>query len=387
MRILHTSDWHLGRSFGPVSLRTEQERFCDHLVDVTATESIDLLVIAGDIYDRAIAPTESIELFRETIQRVRSTGTVIAAISGNHDGADRVSPYDDLLDSSGVYIRGGYAGVGRVVTHEFADGPLDLVLLPFLDPQGAPDQFGEPADSDALERRRRRTHHEVLASAIDLATPALVSPRSLAIAHAFVTGGSVSDSERALEVGGTGEVAADLFSPFSYTALGHLHRPQEIARPTLRYSGTPMPYSYSEDHQKSLTLIDMDPSGAATISMIDLNVSRSVRTIKGTMDELLDPTRHPEAHDRFVRAVITNRETVLDAKAKLERVYPYITEIRPEPEGGPVTAVDGPRITVNELQPIDAVTEFWTELEGSAPDGELLEILTSAVDTAERSQS
>lgn len=387
MRMLHTSDWHLGRTFGPVSLRLEQERFCDQLVDATATESIDLLVIAGDIYDRAIAPTESIELFRETIQRVRSNGTVIAAISGNHDGADRVSPYDDLLDSSGVYIRGGYAGVGRVITHEFADGPLDLVLLPFLDPQGAPDEFGETADSDALERRRRRTHHEVLASAINLASPALASPRSLAIAHAFVTGGSVSDSERALEVGGTGEVAADLFSPFSYTALGHLHRPQDITRPTLHYSGTPMPYSYSEDHQKSLTLIDMDPSGTSSISLIDLNVSRGVRTIKGTMDELLDPTRYPEAHNRFVRAIITNRETVLDAKATLERVYPYITEIRPEPEGGEVNALDGPRITVNELRPIDAVTEFWTELEGSAPDGELLEILTSAVDTAERSQS
>lgn len=148
-----------------------------------------------------------------------------------------------------------------------------------------------------------------------------------------------------------------------------------------------MPYSYSEDHQKSLTVIDMDPSGTSAVSLIDLDMSRGVRTIKGTIDDLLDPTRHPEAHERFVRAIITNRETVLDAKAKLERVYPYITEIRPEPEGGPVTAVGGPRITVNELQPIDAVTEFWTELEGSAPEDELLEILTGAVDTAQRNQS
>jgi exonuclease SbcD len=300
MRILHTSDWHLGRSFGAVSLRHEQEQFCELLINVVRSESVDLLVVAGDIYDRAIAPTESIELFRETIRRARSSGTVIAAISGNHDGADRVSPYDDLLDASGVYVRGGYEGVGRVIHHDFDDGPLDLVLLPFLDPQGAPDQFGGSDETDALERRRRRTHNDVLSAAIDLAIPSLSAPRSLAIAHAFVTGGSVSDSERALEVGGTGEVSGELFSPFSYTALGHLHRPQDITRPTLRYSGTPMPYSYSEDHQKSLTLIDMDASGGAEISLIDVNVSRGVRTVIGAMDELLDPQRHTDAHDRFV---------------------------------------------------------------------------------------
>jgi exonuclease SbcD len=387
MRILHTSDWHLGRSFGSVSLSSEQERFCEMLVEMVDSEGLDLVVIAGDIYDRAIAPTESIELFRETVRRIHATGTTIAAISGNHDGADRVSPYDDLLDASGVYIRGGYEGVGRVVRHEFADGPLDLVLLPFLDPQGAPDQLGQSSDNSPMERRRRRTHHEVLEAAIDLAIPSLSSPRSLAVAHAFVTGGSTSESERQLEVGGTGEVSANLFNRFSYTALGHLHRPQHIARETVRYSGTPMPYSYSEDHQKSVTIIDLDVAGSSTVSTIDINVSRGVRTVTGTIEELIEPSRHPEAHDHFVRAIVTNRETVLDAKAKLETIYPYVTEVLLQPAGGTLTTIDGPRISVNELQPLDAVTEFWTDLEGGPPEGELLDILTSAVDTALRSES
>lgn len=387
MRILHTSDWHLGRSFGSVSLSSEQERFCEMLVEMVDSEGLDLVVIAGDIYDRAIAPTESIELFRETVRRIHATGTTIAAISGNHDGADRVSPYDDLLDASGVYIRGGYEGVGRVVRHEFADGPLDLVLLPFLDPQGAPDQLGQSSDNSPIERRRRRTHHEVLEAAIDLAIPSLSSPRSLAVAHAFVTGGSTSESERQLEVGGTGEVSANLFNRFSYTALGHLHRPQNIARETVRYSGTPMPYSYSEDHQKSVTIIDLDVAGSSTVSTIDINVSRGVRTVTGTIEELIEPSRHPEAHDHFVRAIVTNRETVLDAKAKLETIYPYVTEVLLQPAGGTLTTIDGPRISVNELQPLDAVTEFWTDLEGGPPEGELLDILTSAVDTALRSES
>ena len=393
MRILHTSDWHLGRSFGPVSLAGEQERFCDALADIAADQRIELVVIAGDIYDRAIAPTHSIELFRDTVRRLRSAGVVIAAISGNHDGADRVSPYDDLLDASGVYIRGGYEGIGRVIRHEFADGPLDLALLPFLDPQAAPDLFGAtPAGEsgeggDALERRRRRTHQSVLAAAMATTRAGLAAPRSLAVAHAFVTGGSVSDSERQLEVGGTGEVPADIFDGFSYTALGHLHRPQDITRPTLRYSGTPMPYSFSEDHTKSVTVIDMDPTSVCTIDAIDLAVGRGVRTITGTIDELLEPARHPDAHERFVRAIVTDRETVLDAKARLERVYPHVVEVRLEPAGGRAAVAAGPTVEIHELRPIDAVTGFWADLEGSEPDGDLLDILTSAVATAERGAS
>ena len=393
MRILHTSDWHLGRSFGPVSLAGEQERFCDALADIAADQRIELVVIAGDIYDRAIAPTHSIELFRDTVRRLRSAGVVIAAISGNHDGADRVSPYDDLLDASGVYIRGGYEGIGRVIRHEFADGPLDLALLPFLDPQAAPDLFGAtPAGEsgeggDALERRRRRTHQSVLAAAMATTRAGLAAPGSLAVAHAFVTGGSVSESQRQLEVGGTGEVPADIFDGFSYTALGHLHRPQDITRPTLRYSGTPMPYSFSEDHTKSVTVIDMDPTGVCAIDAIDLAVGRGLRTVTGTIDELLEPARHPDAHERFVRAIVTDRETVLDAKARLERVYPHVVEVRLEPAGGRAAVAAGPTVEIHELRPIDAVTGFWADLEGSEPDGDLLDILTSAVTTAERGAS
>lgn len=389
MRILHTSDWHLGRSFGPVSLSGDQERFCDLALDIVADQRIDLVVIAGDIYDRAIAPVDSIELFRDTVRRLRSAGVIVAAISGNHDGADRVSPYDDLLDASGVIIRGGYEGVGRVVRHEFADGPLDLALLPFLDPQAAPDGFGHPDDTepDALERRRRRTHQSVLAAAVDRTRSAITAPRSLAIAHAFVTGGTVSDSERALEVGGTGEVPAAIFDGFSYTALGHLHRPQDITRPTLRYSGTPMAYSFSEDHAKSVTVVDMDAAGACTIDTIEVTVGRGVRTITGTIDELLDPARHPDAHGRFVRAFVTDRETVLDAKARLEQVYPYVVEVRLDPVGARQGLTAGPSVEIHELRPLDAVTGFWAEIEGAEPDGELLDILSSAVTSADRSPS
>jgi exonuclease SbcD len=389
MRVLHTSDWHLGRSFGPVSLRTPQEQFCDHLVEVVRAEGIELLVIAGDLYDRAIAPIDAIELFRDTVRRVRAAGAVIAAITGNHDGADRVSPYDDLLDASGVYLRGGYEGVGRVITHRFSDGQLDLVLLPFLEPQAAPDDFGTPPDmspevegADAvLERRRRRTHEGVLTEAVRRARTHLVSSRSLAVAHAFVMGGEVSDSERQLQVGGTGAVGAEVFEGFSYTALGHLHRPQHIGRPTLRYSGTPMAYSFSEDHQKSLVLVDMTPQGGCSVQELPLDVGRGVVTLRGGIEELLNPVRYPDAVSRFVRAIVTDRQTVLDAKSRLERVYPHVVEIRLEPEGV-TSSFAGPAERIEVISPFDATTAFWTEIEGLAPDAELLDVLRQGVVTA-----
>lgn len=389
MRILHTSDWHLGRSFGPISLRADQERFCDRIVEITTAEGVDLVVVAGDIYDRAIAPTEAIDLFRDTVGRLLGAGAVVAAITGNHDGADRVAPYDDLLDRSGFYLRGGYEGVGRIVTHRFADGPLDLVLLPFLDPQMAPDDHGDaaPGDAtsgDALERRRRRTHDSVLRDAIGRAVPDLVSPRSLAIAHAFVDGGSVSDSERQLEVGGTGAVRAELFTPFSYTALGHLHRPQSVGgTATLRYSGTPLSYSFSEEHDKSVTIVDMAADGTCTTIDVPVGVCRGVTTLRGTMAELLEPARHAGAVRRFVRAIVTDRGTVLDAKAQLEAVYPHVVEIRLEPEGVP-DRPDDPAATIAELSPMEATLDFWEAIEGSPPDPDIARALQSAVEVGVR---
>ena len=155
MKIIHTSDWHLGRSFGPLSLLSDQEAFVDWFVDLVTDEAADLVVIAGDLYDRAVAPTDAIGLFRDAIGRLLATGTVVAAITGNHDGADRVAPYSELLDLSRFYLRGGYDRVGSVITHDFTDGPLDLVLLPYLDPRAAPRRLRR---SNGRRRNRRNRH-------------------------------------------------------------------------------------------------------------------------------------------------------------------------------------------------------------------------------------
>ncbi len=410
MKIIHTSDWHLGRSFGPVSLRGDQEAFSDFFVELVREEAADLVVIAGDLYDRAVAPTEAISLFRDTIGRLLATGVVVAAITGNHDGADRVAPYAELLDVSRFYLRGGYDRVGSVITHDFADGPLDIVLVPYLDPRAAPDDYGAPAgsgnghgaavpaggddqqgelepagtdvvdDGDHAARRRARTHQSVLETATAAARAALRSPRSIAVAHAFVLGGTESDSERALSVGGTGAVDAGVFDGFSAVALGHLHRPQTIGGDDrLAYSGTPLAYSFSEDHPKSVRIREVGPTGAVIATTVPVPVGRRVRTITGTSDELLDPDAPPDAHDAFVRATVTDRATVLDAKSRLARVYPFVAEIRLRPDGvAPETLTDAASAATERRAPIDAVHDFWEAVEGSPPDEAVDALLVEA---------
>lgn len=401
MRIIHTSDWHLGRQFGPMSLRADQEAFADWLVDLVEDQGAELLVIAGDLYDRAIAPVDAIELFRTTVRRVRSAGAVIAAITGNHDGADRVACYSELLDASGFYLRGGYERVGQVITPEFSDGPLDLALLPFLDPQAAPDGFdadqregdqreghSDAGHSDAghstadlVEQRRRRTHDSVLDAAAGLARGCLGAPRSLAVAHAYVTGATPSESERQLVVGGTGEVPSTVFRGFSYTALGHLHRPQTAGADTIRYSGTPLAYSFSEQHDKSVVVIDMAPDGTATMEQVPVGVGRRVRTVEGDMAHLLGSRDLDDARDCFVRAVVTDRATVFDARATLAERFPHIVEVRLMPDGQNPDMGAAP-VDVSELPPIDAARQFWAAAEGSEPPADIDDVLVVATSAA-----
>ncbi len=405
MRIVHTSDWHLGRSFGSTSLLADQEAFCDWFVEFVGGEGADLVVIAGDLYDRSVAPKEAITLFRDTVKRLLAAGAQVAAITGNHDGADRVAPYGGMLDGSGFVLRGGYDLVGEVISLEFPDGPLDVALLPFLDPRAAPDAFGFEAgsgaegadgsalapgaeagvpDADLMARRQARTHESVLAVAAARARASCTpGRRSLAVAHAHVTGGEVSDSERQLVVGGTGAVDAPVFDGFSYVALGHLHRPQRVAGAEhVRYSGTPLPYSFSEEHEKSVCVVDLAPDGSVGVRAQPVPVGRPVRTLAGTMAELLDPGAHPGAHDAFVRAIVTDRETVLDARARLGAVYPHVVEVQLRPDGQLPVAAGAASAEVARRAPIEVVRAFWEEVEGGPPSAEVDRLLVEATTLA-----
>ncbi len=419
MRILHTSDWHLGRSFGPVSLHADQAVFLDWMVELAVAESVDVVVVAGDLYDRAIPPTESVALLRDTLARLVARGIRVVAIAGNHDGPDRVSAYDGLTDLAGVHVRGGYARAGEAVVIEADDGPLHVVPVPYLDPVlapgdwapvesgplpapvvdvGAPAPLAEPialslfdeieaevatppvVGSDRSRSVANRTHHGMVEAALARARAARLGPRSILVAHAFVTGGQSSDSERLLTVGGTGQVTGEVFDGFSYVALGHLHRPQAVGSDTVRYSGTPLPYSFSETHTKQVVLVDLAPDGTADVRPVDVPTGRPVATVTGRLEELLASRRHHGVTDHFVRAVLTDPAYVVDAKGRLLDRFPHVVEIVLAPERGGDDPDDGAVPAVRgRLSPLDATLGFWRSVAGEEPDTLERALLESAL--------
>lgn len=338
------------------------------LVEVVRDEQIDLVAIAGDLYDRAIPPADSVVLMRELLLQLRSFGVTVVAIAGNHDGAERVSAYDGLLDAASVYLRGGYARAGGVLTLQFNDGPLDIVAVPYLDPILAPAELVVGV-CDVAPERTRRTHQSVLVDALGAAAQHRSSARSIVIAHAFVTGGEVSESERLLTVGGTGQVDISIFEGHSYVALGHLHRPQQVGSTTRRYSGSPLPYSFSEQHLKQIVIIDLDVSGVCDVREITVPVGRAVATISGTMHDLLESAQHEQVTGRFIRAVVTDTGQVIDAKSRLRERFPFVTEVLLQP---PVAPGDrdgavGPTERA-QLSPLAAAEAFWLDVTSEAPD-------------------
>jgi len=363
MRILHTSDWHLGRGVGACSLADDQAAFVHWLVGVVREQRIDLVVIAGDLYDRAVPPAESVVLLREALIGLRAAGASVVAVAGNHDGAERVAAYDGLTDAAGIHLRGGYARAGAPIVVEAADGPLDVIAVPYLDPLLAP---GGPAPDGG----ERLTHHRVLEAAVSAAGAALGSPRrrTLAVAHAFVRGCMGSDSERLLTVGGAGHVDVAAFGGAHYVALGHLHRPQVVGDdPTRRYCGSPLAYSFSEDHTKQVVVVEMDRDGRCRIEELPVEVGRPVATLVGTLESVLARPSDAQLERALLRVVLTDPVPVVDAAARLRRRFAHVVEVEVRP-----AATDRARVVALDRRrgrsPLDVAAAFWADVVG-APAG------------------
>lgn len=375
MRILHTSDWHLGRSFGEHRLLEQQAALVDWLVEVVSSERVELVLIAGDLYDRSVPPAEAVELLAHALGRLRGAGAEVAAIAGNHDSAERVAAYDGLTDAGGVLIRGGYRRAADVVVRPFADGPLALVTVPFLDPLLAPPAW-RPHEA-------RPTHESVLAAALDGARAALPpGVRSVVVSHAFVTGAAPSPSERDLGVGGAAMVSSAVFAGFDYVALGHLHRPQVVGGDdTVRYSGAPLAYSFAETAGKVVTLVDLAPDGAVTVDELTVPVGRPVATLRGTFAEL-SAAPHLDRHaSSWVRVELTDAAPVVDAHRRLRQRFPHLVEVARTARPG----AGGDRLDARQVRrstPDDLARAFWADVTGDAPSPEVDALLVAALHEA-----
>jgi len=376
MRILHTSDWHLGRSFGDHKLLDQQALFVDWLVELVRHEEIDLVAVAGDLYDRSVPPADAVELFHSALKRLLAAGADVAAITGNHDSAERVGSIDGLL-TSGLLLRGGYKRAADVDVRSYSDGPLAIVAVPYLDPVFAPLDTSSQASS-------RPSHETVLRRTLQTArarmTPGM---RSLAIAHAFVTGAEPSESERTLAVGDAGMVSSAVFDGFDYTALGHLHRAQIVGGDErVRYSGAPLAYSFGETSQKEVVLIELDADGDARSKPIPITVGRSVTTVRGTLDELLAA----DGNDRdWVRVELTNAHPVADAHRRLRDRFPHLVEIA-RTGARPVEPTRLTSQAVRERSSYELAGDFLAAV-SHGDDASDLELLHTALSDAERQRS
>lgn len=356
MRFAHISDLHLGKRLHEVSFLEDQSHVLNEICEILRDEKPDAVLIAGDIYDKSMPSAEAVRLFDDFLSELSADGQKVFVISGNHDSAARVAYGGRIMAKSGVYLSAPeYRGEVFSVPLEDNAGPVDIFLLPFIKPIHV---------SLAFKEEKIESYTDAMRVAVERMG---VNPkrRSVLVAHQFVTGAVRSDSEE-VSVGGVDNVDASVFEPFSYVALGHIHRPQNIGSPRIRYSGTPLKYSFSEaKDEKSITIAELDAKGAVSVRTIPLKPDHDLREIKGNYDELMKKENYAgTATDDFLYIILTNEDDVPDAMRKLKTVYPNILRLDYDnartKSGGAVEVVP----EAETKTPMELVSEFYTMQNG-----------------------
>ena len=347
MRFLHTADWHLGRIFYGQYLTDDQAHVLENqFFTILKEEKIDGILLAGDVFDRAVPPIEAVELWDSIITRLAMDYKVpLFVVSGNHDGAERLEVGRSMLSQSGIHIWGSPHHALQPFEFEGTDGKVAICPMPFSEPRRIGDALGlginesNPSDEDILEGSlfsyvdmdkheepslNLHNYDQMYQAWSDyLYKQVPKGMRSIAISHAFVMGGEVGGSERTLSVGGSEQVNPQVFKDFHYTALGHLHGPQRMGADYIRYSGSPLKYSFDEHSQKkSFTIIDMDTKGNVDISTIPVEAKRDVVILEGYFEDLLNNKELQAKHkDDYVQARLLDTMPIMDGMAKLRQVY------------------------------------------------------------------
>ncbi|MFD8701971.1 exonuclease SbcCD subunit D [Kitasatospora sp. NPDC059648] len=328
MRLLHTSDWHLGRSFHRESLHDAQRAFLDHLVAVVRSEGVDAVLVAGDVYDRALPGLDAVALFDDVLHRLAGLGVPTVFISGNHDSARRLGVGAGLIGQAGIHLRTDPGECAEPVLLADEHGPVAVYGLPYLEPTLVRERFG----------LAKGGHAAVLGAAMDRVRADLAArpggTRAVVLAHAFVTGGAPSDSERDIAVGGVAAVPASVFDGVHYAALGHLHGCQTLA-PHLRYSGSPLAYSFSEARQrKTMWLVDLAADGSVTAERVDCPQPRPLATLRGTLEALLAEEGYAGHEQSWVQVTLTDAARPSEPMERLRRRFPHTLQLLFDPENG-----------------------------------------------------
>lgn len=363
MRMLHTSDWHIGRTFHGVDLLADQARSLAAIAETVAAESVEVVLLAGDVYDRAIPSADAIAVCNRGLEAIRAAGARIVATSGNHDSPARLGAGAGFAAAGGLHLCTTVAACAEPVLLTDEHGTVACYGIPYLEPEITRAELGVP---------QARSHAEVLDAAMariraDLAERG--SPRSVVLAHAFVVGGEATGSERSIAVGGVETVPAGAFAGIDYVALGHLHSPQTLAA-GIRYSGSPLPYSFAErSHRKAVWLVELDESGLREVRRHDLPVVRGLRALTGTLEELLADPALADAVGDYVSATLTDQARPVDPLRRLRERFPHAVHVEwARPEGNPELRY---RERVHGRRDIEIAGGFVADVRGEPSVGEL----------------
>lgn len=348
MRFLHTADLHIGKRLFETSLSEDQREILRQIAEIAVNEHCDAVLIAGDIYDRPTPSAEAMSIFDTFVSALVLGGVSVYAISGNHDSGERVSYLSGLIEEQGVFIQGRYEGrlCRRVLRDQY--GELDLYLLPFLKPLTVRGFF---PDSEIV------TYEDALREAlreVDFGD----GRRKVLMSHQFVTGAATCDSEE-FAIGGLDCIPDTVFEGFDYVALGHIHGPQRIKRDTMRYSGTPLKYSFSEvSHKKSVTIVDIGAKGEADCRQIPLKPLRDMRVLEGGVADLLEM---PYSED-YVHIIVTDEEVAPDTRLQLVPAFPNMLKFSVKnSRTGMAWEASGGEEFPERKTPLDMMEDFYRE--------------------------
>ncbi len=400
MRFLHTSDWHIGRTFHGHSLLADQEEILGVIADLVRDREVDVVLVCGDLYDRAIPSADSVQLANRALARIRKAGAEIIISSGNHDSAPRLGVFAGFLASGGLHIRTQIAELDDPILLSDESGEVAVYAIPYLEPDIA---------GHLMHLPKGQGHGGVLAEAMrrieqDLAGRPM-GTRSVVMAHAFVIGGKSSDSERPIDVrtpsvppvlpaqphlsdgvadpcgttdsagvsgvsvgpggfkvGTVGTVPAQIFDGIDYVALGHLHGRQRVDE-AKRYSGSPLPYSFSESgHRKGVWLVDVDSTGLANVEAIDLPVVRPLAILRGGLAEVL--TANDEMVEHYLTVELTDAVRPLDPMRRLREKFPHTVRMEWLPAHTPSAATDF-AVSRRGVPDTDLIEAFISDCRGS----------------------
>lgn len=359
MKLFHLSDLHIGKRVNEFSMIEDQKYILKRILDLAEEEKPDGIILAGDIYDKQIPSAEAVQVFDEFITRLAGRAIPIFIISGNHDSAERLAFGGRLLNSRGIYLSPVYDGSVTKIPLKDQYGTVWIHLLPFIRPSTVRHVFENEADlvTDVQTAAETVIRH----MEIDL------KDRNILVAHQFVTGASRCESED-VQVGGLDNIDAAVFTPFDYTALGHIHSPQNVGTDRVRYCGTPLKYSFSEvDQEKSITVVELEKKGTVRTSLLPLKPLRDMRKLRGTYLELTDRSFYRDMNrEDYIQVTLTDEDDVPDGLQKLRVIYPNIMQLLYDNQRTKTTQEVDAAQAVEKKTEIELFYEFY-ELQNNQP--------------------